>query len=82
MEALFSPEFKWLWAAALGLVLFFPVRQLIWVLSVRRLQRRMGELPTDAVRKSLKRHAGMTSLLLCLVLAAAWGNVFFAGGRP
>ncbi len=82
MGALFSPEFKWLWAAALGLVLFFPVRQLIWVLSVRRLQRRTGELPAEAVRKSLKRHAGMTSLLLCLVCAAAWGNVLFAGGRP
>ncbi len=82
MEALFSPEFKWLWAAALGLALFFPVRQLIWVLSVRRLQRRMGELPADAVRQSLKHRAGATSALLCLILAAAWGNVFFTGGRP
>ncbi len=82
MGALFSPEFKWLWAAALGLVLFFPVRQLIWVLSVRRLQRRTGELPADAVRKSLKRHAGITSLLLCLVCAAAWGSIVLAGGRP
>ncbi len=82
MEALFSPELKWLWSAALGLALFFPVRQLILVLSVRRLQRRTGELPADAVRKSLKRHAGMTSLLLCLVGAAAWGSIVWAGGRP
>ncbi len=82
MEALFSPELKWLWSAALGLALFFPVRQLIWVLSVRRVQRRTGELPGEAVRKSLKRHAGMTSLLLCLVCAAAWGSIVWAGGRP
>ncbi len=82
MEALFSPELKWLWAAVLGLALFFPVRQLIWVLSVRRLQRRMGDLPDDAARQSLKRRAGATSALLCLLCAAAWGNVFFAGGRP
>jgi hypothetical protein len=82
MEALFSPELKWLWSVALGLALFFPVRQLIWVLSVRRLQRRTGELPADAVRKSLKRHAGMTSLLLCLVCAAAWGSIVWAGGGP
>ncbi|MCH7633757.1 MAG: hypothetical protein IIA36_03560 [Proteobacteria bacterium] len=82
MEALFSPELKWLWSAALGSALFFPVRQLIWVLSVRRLQRRTGELPADAVRKSLKRHAGMTSLLLCLVCAAAWGSIVWAGGGP
>ncbi len=82
MEALFSPELKWLWAAALGLALFFPVRQLIWVLSVRRLQRRTGEVPDDAARQSLKQRAGATSALLCLLCAAAWGNVFFAGGRP
>ena len=82
MEALFSPELKWLWSAALGSALFFPVRQLIWVLSVRRVQRRTGELPEEAVRKSLKRHAGMTSLLLCLVCAAAWGSIMLAGGRP
>ncbi len=82
METLFSPELKWLWAAALGLALFFPVRQLIWVLSVRRLQRRTGELPTDAVRKSLKRRADATSALLCLVCAAAWGSIILTGGRP
>ena len=82
MEALYSPELKWLWSVALGLVLFFPVRQLIWVLSVRRLQRRTGELPDDAVRKSMKRHASRTSLLLCLVCAAAWGTIMLAGGRP
>ena len=82
MEALFSPELKWLWSVALGLALFFPVRQLIWVLSVRRLQRRTGELPADAVRKSLKRHAGMTSLLLCLVCAAAWASIVWTGGGP
>ena len=82
MEALFSPELKWLWSAALGLALFFPVRQLIWVLSVRRVQRRTGELPADALRKSLKRRADMTSLLLCLICAAAWGSIMFDGGRP
>ena len=82
MESLFTPESRWLWAAALGLALFFPVRQLIWVLSVRRLQRRTGELPDDAVRQSLKRRADATSVLLCLVFAATWGAVLFAGGRP
>ncbi len=82
METLFSPESKWLWSAALGLALFFPVRQLIWVLSVRRLQRRTGELPEEAARMSLKRRAGATSLLLCLVFAATWGAVLFAGGGP
>ncbi len=36
MEAMFSPEYTWVWSAALGVVLFFPVKQLIWVLAVRR----------------------------------------------
>ena len=82
METLFSPETRWLWSVMLGLALFFPVRQLIWVMSVRREQRRSGELPDDAARHVLKLRASATSALLCLVFAAAWGGVLFAGGTP
>lgn len=82
METLFSPETRWLWSAALGVALFFPVRQLIWVMSVRREQRRSGEFPDEAARHALKRRAGATSALLCLVFAATWGGVLFGGGTP
>ncbi len=76
-----SPEYRWVWSAALGVALFFPVRQLIWVLAMRRQQHRSGQLPDGEARDSMKRRAGVTSALLCLVFAAAYGGVVFGGGR-
>ena len=77
---MFSPEYRWLWSAALGIALYFPMRQLIWVLSVRRLQRqKKGALPDEGARQSLKRRAGFTSALLCLVFATLYGGIMFAG---
>lgn len=81
MEGMISPEYRWLWSIALGAALFYPVRQLIWVLSVRRIHRRSGQLPEEGDRESLKRRATVTSVLLCLVFAAVYGGVMF-GGRP
>ena len=66
---------------ALALALFFPVRQLIWVLAVRREQRRQGQSPDQQMLKYLKGRAGITSALLCLVFAAAYGGFMFEG-RP
>ncbi len=80
MEAIVSPDYRWVWSAALGVALFFPVRQLIWVMAVRRQQRRSGKLPDDEARDSMKSRAGVTSALLCLVFAAAYGGVMFGGG--
>ena len=47
METLFTSEYRWLWTVVLGVMLFFPVRQLIWVLSVRRHERRTGKEADD-----------------------------------
>ena len=46
----------------------FPVRQLIWVVAVRRAERREGTTD-DARRQSLKRRASVTAALLCFVFA-------------
>ncbi len=82
MEAIVSSEYRWVWSAALGVVLFFPIRQLIWVMAVRRQQRKSGgRLPDEETRDSMKSRAGVTSALLCLVFAAAYGGVMF-GGSP
>lgn len=81
MEGMISPEYRWLWSAALGTALFFPVRQLIWVMSVRRLQRRQGQLPDERVQAGLKSRASVTAGLLCLVFAAVYGGILF-GGEP
>ena len=81
MEGMLSPEYRWLWSAALGVALFFPVRQMIWVLSVRKEQRRAGEMPDEKMKQYLKGRATVTSGLLCLVFAATYGGVLF-GGNP
>ncbi|MBO33271.1 MAG: hypothetical protein CMM74_09905 [Rhodospirillaceae bacterium] len=68
MAAYFTADFQIAWAIVLGLVLFLPVRQLIWSLSIRRAEKRDGS--TDNEQKLvLKKRAGMTSILLCLVFA-------------
>ncbi len=53
----------------LALLLFFPVSRLIWVLSVRRFQRRTGrELSPEELRGQLKR-ARIIALLVTVLFA-------------
>ncbi len=79
MEGFLSSDYRWLWSAGLAAALFFPVRHMIWVLSVRKEQRRAGQMPDDKMRQYLKGRAGVTSGLLCLVFAAAYGGILFGG---
>lgn len=67
-----------LWSALLALALFFPVRQLIWVLAVRREERKIGATPEPARRVALKRRASVTAALLCFVFAVLYQNVLFS----
>jgi hypothetical protein len=77
MEELLSSQHQWLWSVLLGLALFFPVRQLIWTLSVRREERKMGQ-PTDETRRgALKRRASVTSVLLCFVFSVIYMQATF-----
>ena len=79
---MFALESRWLWSVALAVALFFPVRQLIWVLAVRREQRRTGgQVPDENVRRHLKGRAGVTSALLCLIFAAVYGGIILGVGR-
>lgn len=79
MEVLFSKDFAPLWAVALALALFYPVRQLIWVLQMRR-ARKDGE-PDETEARRLKKRAGFTAALLCFVFAFFYTNQLFQG-RP
>lgn len=79
MEALFSKDYELLWTLVLALALFLPVRQLIWVLYVRRAQKD-GET-METARQRLKRRAGVTAALLCFVFAYLYTNYLFQG-RP
>ncbi len=82
VEGMLASENRWLWSVALAVALFFPVRQLIWVLAVRREQRQTGgQVPDEKVRRHLKGRAGFTSALLCLIFAAIYGGIMLGVGR-
>ncbi len=80
MEALFTSEYSSLWAILLAAALFIPVRQLIWVMTVRRAVRKGGEEKIGAAEQQrLKKRAGVTSALLCLLFSFAYVRVLFEG---
>ena len=56
------------WIILLSAVLLFPVRKLIWVLYVRRKQKAQ-QVVSDEEKKSLKKRATFTALLLCIVFS-------------
>jgi hypothetical protein len=58
-----------LWVLVLAALLFLPVSKLVWVLSVRRLQRKTGrELSDDELRGQLKR-ARVIAVFVTLVFS-------------
>ena len=57
-----------IWVIVLSTALFFPVRQLIWVLYVRKKQKIQKEI-TENEKKNLKKRANFTSILLCIVFS-------------
>ena len=76
MQGLFSQDYWLLWALGLAIALFFPIRQLIWVVSVRRADKRQ---PTDeAERARLKRRAGVTAGLMALIFSVFYTFQFFS----
>ena len=79
MEALFTRDYMLVWALVLGAALFYPVRQLIWVLYMRRAHRQGAPDESEGLR--LKRRATVTAVLLCLVFSLLYTSHLF-GDRP
>ncbi len=75
---------QWLWTVVLGVLLFLPARQMIWVMSVRREERKQGRAADDAQRQALRRRASVTSALLCFVFSVLYVQVMFRSihGQP
>ena len=57
-----------IWVVLLSAALFFPVRQLIWILYVRKKQK-IQKIVSEEEKKSLKTRATLTSILLCIVFS-------------
>ena len=65
-----------IWVIVLSTALFFPVRQLIWVLYVRKKQKSQKTVSDDE-KKILKKRATFTSFLLCVVFSYVYVNQVF-----
>ena len=65
-----------IWVALLSMALFFPVRQLIWVLYVRKKQKEQQSVSEDE-KIILKKRATLTSILLCIVFSYLYVNQVF-----
>ena len=65
-----------LWVILLSAALFYPVRQLIWVLYVRKKQKIQGSVSEDE-RKVLKKRANFTSIFLSIVFSYVYVTQVF-----
>ena len=65
-----------IWVILLSAALFFPVRQLIWVLYVRKKQKSQNTVSDDE-KIGLKKRATLTSVLLCIVFSYIYVNQVF-----
>ena len=65
-----------LWVTILSVALFFPVRQLIWVLYVRKKQKSQKTVSEEEI-KSQKKRATFTSILLCVVFSYIYVSQVF-----
>ena len=57
-----------IWVIILSVALFFPVRQFIWVLYVRKKQKTQNTV-SEEEKRNLKKRASFTSVLLCIVFS-------------
>jgi hypothetical protein len=78
MAELFTDKYALIWVIGLAAALFYPVRNLIWALMVRRA---MGKAEIDdAERQRLHRRAGVTTTMLVFVFSYFFVNaVVFRG---
>ena len=65
-----------IWVIVLTTALFFPVRQLIWVLYVRKKQKSQKSV-SDNEKISLKKRANFTSILLSIVFSYVYVSQVF-----
>ena len=65
-----------IWVTLLSTALFFPVRQLIWVLYVRKKQKSQQSI-LEEEKIILKKKATFTSILLCIVFSYLYVNQMF-----
>lgn len=81
MAELFTKDYILLWIAAMAAALYFPVYRLIWVLAVRRAEKKNkteGEAG-EALRQGLKKRSMATAALLVFVFSYFYVTALFKG---
>jgi hypothetical protein len=66
-----------IWIILLSSVLFYPIRQLIWVLYVRKKQK-IQKLVSEEEKKVLKKRANFTSIFLSIVFSYVYVTQVFS----
>jgi hypothetical protein len=61
--------YYWLSVAVLAALLFLPVTRLVWVLAVRRLERKLGHELSPAERDGQLNRARFIAVLLCVIFS-------------
>ena len=64
------------WILLLSSVLFFPVRKLIWILHIRKMQKKQQTV-SEEEKKFLRKKATFTSVFLCIVFSYVYVNQVF-----
>jgi len=62
----------WLWVIGLTALLIYPVGKLIWVISVRRLQRKLQRELSDTEIEGQRSRAFFVSVFVSLVFSALY----------
>ncbi len=60
----------WISVAVLAGALLLPVSKLVWVLSVRRLERRLGQSLSEQEREGQRGRAWFLAIVLCSLFSA------------
>lgn len=61
--------YYWLSVVVLAALLFLPVARMVWVLAVRRLERKLGKELTEAERDGQLNRARFLAILLCALFS-------------
>ena len=64
-------QFYWFWGTTAGLTaaLYFPVYRIIWVLRVRRLEKKLERKSTDEERETLRQKTRLISAVIAICFA-------------
>jgi hypothetical protein len=62
--------YYWLSVLVLAGLLFWPASKLVWTLSVRRLERKLGRALSDEERNGQLHRARLLAIVVCLLFSA------------